>query len=202
LAPETVYDYLCRVALTTGCRMGELLALRWSDVSLLEREVRIQRGYVAGIGEQSTKSGKERTVDLTPAALAALEEWYAACGSPDEGLVFPTPEGGYLSPTTVTRTVLYGAMEAAGIAREGEHGRERNFHSLRHSFARVALQNGARIDWVQRQLGHSSITLTVDVYGGWERKAEKAEAARLEGAFLVGARTGALTGSSRSLHTR
>jgi integrase len=191
-----VYDYLCRVALTTGCRQGELLSLRWSDVSLLDRELLIQRGYVPGIGEQTTKSGKERTVDLTPAALAALEQWYTACGSPEDGLVFPHPEGGYLSPTTVTRVVLYGAMRAAGIPREGEHGRKRTFHSLRHSFARIALQNGARIDWVQRQLGHSSITLTVDVYGGWERKAEKAEAEKLDGAFSLGARMGALSGLS------
>jgi integrase len=108
--------------------------------------------------------------------------------------VFPHPDGGYLSPTTVTRVVLYGAMKGAGVPREGEHGRKRTFHSLRHSFARIALQAGARIDWVQRQLGHSSIVLTVGTYGRWKRQAEKAEAERLEGAFPVGARTGALTG--------
>jgi integrase len=103
--------------------------------------------------------------------------------------VFSSPDdGGYLSPTTITRRVLYKAMKRAGIPREGEHGRKRDFHSTRHSFARIALQNGARIDWVQRQLGHSSITLTVDRYGRWERAAEKSEALKLEGAFPVGAR--------------
>ena len=101
---------------------------------------------------------------------------------PDE-LVFPHPTGGYLVGSTITRDVLYEGMADAGIPREGEHGRKRTFHSLRNSFARVALQNGARMDWVQRQLGHSTITLTVDTYGRWERKAEKAEAAKLEGAF-------------------
>ena len=93
----------------------------------------------------------------------------------------------------ITRRILYKAMRAAGIPREGEHGRKRTFHSTRHSFARIALQNGARIDWVQRQLGHASITLTVDRYGRWERKAEKAEAEKLEGAFPVGARIAART---------
>jgi integrase len=39
--------------------------------------------------------------------------------------------------------------------------------------------------WVQRQLGHSSITMTVDRYGHWERRAEKVQAARLEGAFAI-----------------
>jgi integrase len=183
-----VYDYLHRVALTTGCRQGELLALDWSDVKLLERELAVERTYVAGIGVQTPKGNRGRTVDLTPAALGALEAWCAISGSPESGLVFPSPDGGYLSPTTITRRVLYKAMRAAGIPREGEHGRKRDFHSTRHSFARIALQNGARIDWVQRQLGHSSITLTVDRYGRWERKAEKAEAEKLEGAFPVGAR--------------
>src|SRR5204862_7091298 len=130
----------------------------------------------------------------TPAAAAVLEEWYAKSDSPEPGaLVFPHPTGGHLNGSTITRQVLYAAMKTAGIPREGEHGRKRNFHSLRHSFARIALQNGARIDWVQRQLGHSSITLSVDRYGRWERKAEKAEAEKLEGAFPVGARIGAST---------
>jgi integrase len=190
-----VYDFLTRTALTTGCRQGELLALRWADVKLLDRELQVERGYVPGIGEQSPKGNRSRTVDLTPAALTALEAWFRVSGSPaQEALVFPKPEGGYLSHTTITRQVLYRALERAGIPREGEHGRLRTFHSFRHTFARVALENGARMDWVQRQLGHSSIVLTVDLYGRWERSAEKAEAEKLEGAFPMGARTDARTG--------
>jgi integrase len=53
------------------------------------------------------------------------------------------------------------------------------------------------MDWVQRQLGHSTITVTVDRYGRWERAAEKAEANALAGAFPMGAaRVGASTGLS------
>jgi integrase len=127
--------------------------------------------------------------------LAALEEWFRVSGSPpQEALVFPHPEGGYLSHTTITRQVLYRALKRAGIPREGEHGRTRDFHSFRHSFARIALENGARMDWVQRQLGHSSITVTIDRYGRWERSAEKLEAEKLEGAFPLGASTGGSTG--------
>jgi integrase len=183
-----VYANLCRVALTSGVRQGELLGLTWGDVELLERELTIQRSYVQGLGLQArTKGGKTRTVDLASEAVSVLEKWFAKSGSPEaDALVFPHPtSGGYLNGSTITRQVLYEAMKDAGIPRAGEHGRKRTFHSFRHSFARVALQNGARMDWVQRQLGHSTITLTVDLYGRWERAAEKAEAKKLEGAFPV-----------------
>ena len=77
------------------------------------------------------------------------------------------------------------AMERAGIPRIGERGRKRDFHSLRHTFARTTLEAGAQIDWVKRQLGHSSITLTVDTYGEWARTSQRAQAAQLAGVFTV-----------------
>jgi integrase len=115
-----------------------------------------------------------------------VSAWFDKSGSPEsDARVFPHPtSGGYPNGSTITR-LLYKAMKDAGIPREGEHGRKRTFHSFRHSFARVALQNGGRMDWVQRQLGHSTITFRVDLYGRWERSAEKAEAEKLEGAFPV-----------------
>ncbi len=186
LAYRPVYLYLCKAACSTGMRSGELSALKWGDVSLLNSEVALSRTFTAGIGLTSTKSGEPRTLDLTPQAVALLKEWYAASGSPgDDELIFPREEGGYLDNSYVTRAVLYPALERAGVPRVGERGRKRDFHSFRHSFARIALENGAEITWVQRQLGHSSIVLTVDTYGAWERKAEKVQAERLAGAFPI-----------------
>ena len=67
----------------------------------------------------------------------------------------------------MTKSVLYPALERAGIPRVGESGRKRDFHSFRHTFARIALEGGAEITWVKEQLGHSSIKVTVDIYGHW-----------------------------------
>lgn len=183
LAERPVYGYLCKLALATGMRSGELLALRWSDVDLLTREVRVQRTYVVGVGETATKSGKARTVDLAPQAATLLEEWFKASG--DEGLVFAKETGGHIDANYVLKRVLYPAMSRAGVERVGEHGGKRDFHSFRHTFARVTLEAGTPIVWVQQALGHSNITLTVDTYGRWGRAAQQAQAEKLEGAFPI-----------------
>ena len=137
----------------------------------------------SAIGITSPKSNEPRTVDLTPQAAALLEGWLVASGG--EGLVFEREDGGHLDSHYLTARVLYPALERAGVPRIGERGRKRDFHSFRHTFARIALEHGAEITWVQRQLGHSSITLTVDTYGSWARSAEKAQAERLGAAFPV-----------------
>ena len=187
-----VVQALCKTAVATGARFGELVGLRWGDIDLLAREIHVSRTVVDGQGEQaSTKSGESRTLDLTPPAARLLEEWYGLVidfagsrAASDDGLVFEREEGGHLTPHTVHR-VLYSALERAGIPRVGERGRKRDFHSFRHTFARIALEGGAEITWVKSQLGHSSIQLTVDVYGGWARSAQKAQAERLADAFTL-----------------
>jgi integrase len=183
LAERPVFLTLGKVATATGLRAGELAALRWGDVDLLNRELQVRRTYTTGIGLTPPKSGEARTIDLTPQAAALLEGWFAE--SPGDGLVFEREEGGHIEPSYTTKGVLYPALERAGVPRIGERGRKRDFHSFRHSFARIALEHGAEITWVQKQLGHSSITVTVDLYGSWARSAEKAQAKKLGAAFPV-----------------
>jgi integrase len=182
LAKRPIYLTAAKLAATTGLRHGELAGLRWSDVDLLAGELRVRRQFTAGKVVERTKDDEERVVDLVPAARTLLEAWWVSTG--DDGLVFELETGGYLDNSN-TRKALYAAMKRAGIPRVGERGGTRDWHSLRHTFARVALEHGAQLEWVQAQLGHSSITLTRDLYGAWSRAAEKREAERLEGAFAV-----------------
>jgi integrase len=164
LADRPTISFLCRVAVATGMRLGELAALRWDDVNLLDEEIVVSQTYAPGFGESSTKSGEPRTVDLTPQAKQLLEEWYPL--TQGEGLVFQRDEGGYVNGRPVLKA-LYAAMARADIPRVGERGGKRTFHSFRNTFARIALEGDAQLTWVQAQLGHSSITLTRDVYGAW-----------------------------------
>jgi integrase len=76
-------------------------------------------------------------------------------------------------------------MNAAGIDRVGPTQERRTFHSFRHTFAKRALENGAQITWLSRHLGHSSLKVTTDIYGHWERAERKLQAAKMEGVFTV-----------------
>jgi integrase len=89
-----VYQYLCKLAVLTGLRFGELAALPWERVSLLDKKLRVSETYVDGIGLTTPKGGEPRDVYLTPQAVALLEAWFGL--SVGERLVFQRDEGGHL----------------------------------------------------------------------------------------------------------
>ena len=75
------------------------------------------------------------------------------------------------------------AMTAASVSVVGPTGEKRTPHAFRHTFAKIALEQGRPITWVQRQLGHSTIVVTVDRYGHFEAAAQRREAEALDAAF-------------------
>lgn len=176
---------LCLVALKTGMRQGELFALRWDDVDLEQAVIRVRSSYTGGtVG--TPKNRERRDVDLISDVVdllaVCLEEHDTSSGD----LVFRGQNGHrFLSPTVVLRRHLYPAMAAAEIRRVGPTEEKRTFHSFRHTFAKRALESGAQITWLSRHLGHSSLKVTTDIYGHWERAERKLQAAKMEGAFPV-----------------
>ena len=168
------YAAVYPLAIGTGARIGELAALRWSDVDLDNATVRISRtrsSAKSGPTFVSPKSGKSRTVSLPEFAVAALrrhrtrqaEERLArgiGKGS-DDDLVFPGRDG--VSPfntDTLLRHNFKPLLERAGLG-----DRRRNLHDLRHTFATTALSRGVYVKVVQEALGHATIAMTLDVYG-------------------------------------
>jgi integrase len=180
------YRTLCLVALKTGMRQGELFALTWNDVSLDHAVVRVRRSYTGGT-ISTPKNRERRDVDLISDVVELFtrvrdERSLSADG---DRLVFQTERHSFLSPTVVLRRQLYPAMAAAAIERRGPTHEKRTFHSFRHTFAKRALERGAQITWLSRHLGHSSLKVTTDIYGHWERAERKLQAAKMEGAFPV-----------------
>jgi integrase len=162
----------------TGLRLGEALALQWGDLDLVRRELRVMRALaMVGRRTDTPKSGHGRTVDLSAsvcdtlrALKARASEAALARGEPLGSFVFPpaTGQDGPMRHLTV-ETAFRRCVKAAGLP---DHFTP---HSLRHSYASLLLQAGVSPAYVQEQLGHASIELTVGTYGRWLRK--KAEGA-------------------------
>jgi integrase len=180
------YRVLLELALKTGMRQGELLALTWGDVDLVHSVIHVRRTFTDGnVG--TPKNHEKREVFVTDDIVDLLGEWWGECGKPaDEQLVLPgETKTGYMNSQVVLRRELYPAMERAGIARVGPTGEKRTFHSLRHTFARLAIENGRPIFWLSKHLGHSSLDVTANVYGHFERATRQREAQAMAGVFGV-----------------
>lgn len=139
----------------TGLRRGEALGLRWSDVDLETRQLRVrqtvlQAGGQVIIGRPKTTRGR-RVVVIDRGTADVL------AGMPRFGeLIFCHPDGRNLHPGEVTRTFLT-LVDASGLPRI-------RLHDLRHTHATLALQAGVHPKIVSERLGHSSIAFTLEVY--------------------------------------
>jgi integrase len=162
-------EALLVLAITTGMRRGELLALRWKDADL-ERGVLAVTGSLQGdrrdrLTIDTPKSGKARSVALGTVAVGALrahrarqEEERLLVGPEwrDLGLAFSTEWGDYLSPTTVRL-----ALERVLARAELPHIR---FHDLRHTAATLMLSRGVHPKMASEMLGHATTAITLDLY--------------------------------------
>ena len=179
------YRTLSLVALKTGMRQGELVALRWADVDLDDAVARVRSSYTGGM-LGTPKNRERRDVDLITDVVELLARSRGNDRSSTDDLVFLAENSQrFVSATVLLRRHLYPAMAAAGIPRIGPTQEKRTFHSFRHTFAKRALETGAQITWLSRHLGHSSLKVTTDIYGHWERAERKLQAAKMEGAFPV-----------------
>lgn len=149
-----------------GLRIGEALALRWDAVDLAARTLAVERTWSAGaLGPP--KRGGARTVDVSRQLWATLR-WLDRERRQQARRTnrLPVP---WVFPSRAGRPLDYARVRhafAEAVRRAGLPGRL-TLHSLRHTYASLLLAEGRSPAYVQRQLGHASIALTVDTYGRW-----------------------------------
>jgi integrase len=157
------------LALTTGMRQGELLALHWRDLDLDNAAVMV-RGSLGrtrdGLVISAPKNDRTRRVELTEAAMAALRRHRVAQAEErlrigaaweDKDLIFPNAIGRPLEARNVLSRSYGPLLKRAGVP-------VLNFHALRHTAATLMLMQGIHPKVVSEMLGHSQISITLDVY--------------------------------------
>ena len=181
LTPDQVADLLAAAATSryrslfeflvmTGLRRGEALGLRWDDVDLEARIMRVQGTLARLDGTLQVTAPKSarsrRSIPLSSPAVTVLRdvrkrtdrERQLACQLwQDTGFVFVTDIGEPCDPRNALRA-LHAAAARAGLPGVG-------LHTLRHSAASVMLTHGVPLTVVSQILGHSGIAITADVYG-------------------------------------
>jgi len=176
-----------------GMRLGEGLALQSDDLDFAGREIRVVRGFSRGRLE-TPKSGIGRTVDMSQQLARVLHRLQIERkaetlrrGWPQvPAWVFCTQGGTPYDPAFVQR----GFKRVVAAAKLPLHFTP---HCLRHTYASLMLQAGESPVYVQRQLGHASIKMTVDTYGKWLPMGNKAAVDRLDD-DVAGSRTVAVGG--------
>lgn len=153
------YAEITLVLALTGVRFGELRGLRVRDVvsvpypGIVVKRSIPQSGLTGAVIERATtKSGRSRMVPLSDLVRPVVERW--AEGREPDDLLFPAPEGGYLSAQNWRRAVHW---TKTGLGRRP--------HDLRHTAASLWIAAGVDIKTVSAWLGHSTAKLTLDTYG-------------------------------------
>ncbi|HXC75682.1 MAG TPA: tyrosine-type recombinase/integrase [Candidatus Acidoferrum sp.] len=164
-------EAIITVAVSTGMRRGELLALRWRDVDLDRSTVRVvgtlQRGFDRKliIAEPKT-SHSRRQVEISSLATDALRRHRATQTSlrlmlgeewEDHDLVFPNQFGNPQDGGHLVLGQFVPLLKRAGLPRI-------RFHDLRHTAASLLLGRGVHPKIVSEMLGHATIGITLDLY--------------------------------------
>jgi integrase len=180
---------IATLALATGMRRGELLALRWQDVDLDSGTVRVERSLeetkAGGLRfkEPKTKQGR-RLITIPPSIITELrahwkdqQERRLAIGAGKasaDALVFPAWNGSPRSPNSLSKE-WKAAMTEAEI--------EVSLHALRHTHASSLIAAGVDVLTISRRLGHASPSITLDVYGHLFKNTDDRAAQAIEALF-------------------
>ena len=149
----------------SGMRIGEVIALERQDLDLVRCFAVINKNFTNGHLESSSKSGKDRQVDLSDELVIVLKNHLERLDleaslqrKPPSPLVFPSTQGKFLTARNWIWRFWYPLLDRLFIRRRAPH-------HCRHTYASRLIEQNSSLAYIRDQLGHSSIQITVDTYG-------------------------------------
>lgn len=147
---------LLQTAIATGMRRGELLALTWNDLDFDRKLIRVNKSFHNGRLEESKTKNSVRNICIPNNLVEVLKHWKKV--APKSNIVFCNSAGNYIDPDNMAKRYFKPCLQKAGV-------KNIRFHDLRHTYASLMIAKKIPIKFIQQQMGHSSIQVTLDKYG-------------------------------------
>ena len=156
IKPNYISRYMILCAIYTGLRLGEILALEWTDIDYAGNTISVTKSYdyAAKRTKEPKTASSKRTVRVSAEFLAMIEPLKAN----HQKRVFAPADGSYLSSSAVNKA-LRKQLKACGLVKQDFH-----FHSLRHSHVALLLYEGVPLYAISKRLGHADMSITARKY--------------------------------------
>ncbi|MFQ5966979.1 MAG: tyrosine-type recombinase/integrase [Acidimicrobiia bacterium] len=180
-AIDSRYRSLVLTATYSGARFGELAALQVSRLDLLRGTLTVAQQLTEVRGRtviRPPKTAASRRQIALPRFLGQVLEEHLGAHPPVDGFVFTSPQGETLRRTNFRRRTFVPAVKASV-------GEPMRFHDLRHTHVAMLIAQGEHPKVIQARLGHSSIQVTLDLYGHLFEGLDEAAAVRLDATFAA-----------------
>ena len=155
--PKYPARYIILTAIYTGARVGELLALHWTDIDTEHNLISINKSWNYNTFKlQQTKTvSSNRILKVNHTLIKYLEQ----LKSNSKQWVFFNPMTGKLPSNSALNKMVKTCLFNAGLDKKGYH-----FHSLRHTHVAYLLMQGVDIYTISKRLGHTDISITTKKY--------------------------------------
>ena len=150
------YRNFFSVALFTGLRLGEQLALKWKNIDWKRRKINVVETRVREIEGRPKTRGSYREVDMLPLVEEALNDQRKKVGL-NSSYVFLNSNGKLINGKTLAKRTWTDGLKRAGLE-------YRSMYHTRHTFASLMLSAGENVGWVQRMMGHASLKMIQERY--------------------------------------
>jgi integrase len=161
------------IGFLTGMRTGEILALKWDNIDLKEKVIRVRKSIRRGIEDLPKTKSSIRDVIIIDALIPYLQDHYKLLNKKTTYLFETQHKQPFKSTDRIASYYWHPLLQKLNIGR-------RKLYQMRHTFASLMISNGEDILWVSHTMGHSTSKTTLEKYAKFI-KSEKKE----RGRFLI-----------------